>query len=150
MTVTEKSVATNATCSAACWYAKQEECRCFCGGINHGILLTDGAEQPRRACTIEGVQYILGGVDISYSVASAWARLYKEESDKDSSVPYYRRSYALNGKDSYAWRKNATEAQKRWPEVAGTQNTKTHFYFKYLLWIRADAIDHYDEWAKDN
>lgn len=33
-----ESILTDATCGEACWTAKEELCKCSCGGHNHGCL----------------------------------------------------------------------------------------------------------------
>ena len=53
------AVLTDRSCGEACWHAKEEVCRCECGGINHGILLKDGATQPSRHSKIDGKAYQL-------------------------------------------------------------------------------------------
>jgi len=45
------------TCGENCWNAKEEVCRCECGGKNHGIHLR--GENAVRACRIDGRRYEL-------------------------------------------------------------------------------------------
>jgi hypothetical protein len=54
------AIMTEATCGEACWSAKEEVCRCSCGGKNHGIYKTD--EIPERTCKIQGFRYRLQGI----------------------------------------------------------------------------------------
>lgn len=51
---------TDSTCGEACWSAKEEICRCECGGKNHGIQLRGGSGV--RACKINGRRYELVAV----------------------------------------------------------------------------------------
>lgn len=51
---------TNQTCGESCWKAKEDICRCECGGKNHGIHLT--GQNGIRASKIGGVRYELVGV----------------------------------------------------------------------------------------
>jgi hypothetical protein len=39
------AIMTEATCGEACWSAKEEVCRCSCGGKNHGIYKTDDLQR---------------------------------------------------------------------------------------------------------
>lgn len=48
------------TCGESCWSAKEEICRCECGGKNHGITLRGGS--GKRAAKINGVRYELVSV----------------------------------------------------------------------------------------
>ena len=42
-----RSMITGHTCGDACWHARDIECRCSCGGRNHGIMAR-GGDQPER------------------------------------------------------------------------------------------------------
>ena len=53
------AVLTGSTCGDACWHAREEICRCSCGGKNHGILLEANGEQPVRTRKIGGNFYEL-------------------------------------------------------------------------------------------
>ena len=55
---------TATTCGSACWEAREDICRCSCGGKNHGIFRhgTEGVERPPRSCKIDGVMYQLEGI----------------------------------------------------------------------------------------
>lgn len=54
------------TCGEACWHAREEVCRCSCGGKNHGCLRAgaEGAAEPERTCRINGVRYKLAAVGL--------------------------------------------------------------------------------------
>jgi len=54
-----ESFLTGSTCGDACWHAKEEVCRCSCGGKNHGILLKGDNQQPLRTRKIDGQFYEL-------------------------------------------------------------------------------------------
>jgi len=45
------------TCGENCWNAREDVCRCECGGRNHGIHLR--GENAVRACRINGLRYEL-------------------------------------------------------------------------------------------
>ncbi len=64
------AILTSQTCGEACWHAREDVCRCSCGGKNHGCL-NHGGERPERHSKIDGVPYRLGGV-------GPWRSLYDE------------------------------------------------------------------------
>ena len=39
-------LATMSTCADACWFAREDVCRCSCGGAQHGILLEKPTATP--------------------------------------------------------------------------------------------------------
>lgn len=55
-------ILTDQTCGEACWHARDEICRCSCGGKNHGILRGKDGVQPRRTAKIAGIMYLLEAV----------------------------------------------------------------------------------------
>ena len=64
------AVVTGSTCADACWYAREDVCRCSCGGANHGVLKDgDGAERPARTKRMRNKRYELVGVAIGYGNA---------------------------------------------------------------------------------
>lgn len=65
------SIFSEITCGEACWHAKEEICKCSCGGKNHGILKTVDGIQPVRTCRITGNRYELVSV-------GNWADGYNE------------------------------------------------------------------------
>jgi hypothetical protein len=57
-----QSVFTDATCGEACWHAREEVCRCSCGGKNHGVLNDPSGKQPDRMAKIAGFPYALKAI----------------------------------------------------------------------------------------
>ena len=55
------AIATSTTCGEMCWHAREEICRCSCGGRNHGCL-SHGGERPERTAKINGERYRLKAV----------------------------------------------------------------------------------------
>ena len=55
-------ILTEQTCGEACWHAHEKECRCSCGGRNHGILNTPDGQRPDRMCRMNGYVYKLAAV----------------------------------------------------------------------------------------
>lgn len=125
MTSILESITTETTCSDACWYAREDVCRCSCGGANHGCLNVAGREQPARTCRIKGVRYVLTAIG-TYSEISK--QRYAIEREAYRAADYWRQPEA-------AVMKRATAAQTAgWSEI----NTITARDWKrpYLLWVR--------------
>lgn len=120
------TITTDATCSAPCWYAREPECRCSCGGAAHGVLL-QGGEQPIRNRKLQGTRYVLNCVIVGYGAATRYVR--------DSFG-----AYRLADKGAPVRVHPATDAElARWPELAGYTraaygNPQEH---PYLVWTRA-------------
>ena len=149
---------TIATCNIACWMAREEDCRCSCGGVGHGVLLA-GGEQPRRNRLIKGVRYVLAGVTTGWGEDPLrdWFRadraaILAEFGTKrwDGSLsPYLPGNFSVNSR--------ASESQSRtWPEArpvervrfAGTAYESTSLVRPYLHWIRQDAASMFDAWSE--
>ena len=47
------------TCGQACWEGKEDNCKCSCGGKNHGIWRNSKDTKVQRTCKINGVIYNL-------------------------------------------------------------------------------------------
>jgi len=141
---------TGTTCGAACWYAREDVCRCSCGGANHGVLLT-GGEQPRRNCLIQGNRYILGMVG-SYLDCERAMRAFGYS---DAAKPFRKHysggySYFLDGEPGApAWRKTASDSQvTKWPELNGRGRKAPWDSNASLLWIREDVAATFDRWLE--
>src|SRR5689334_12320533 len=55
---------TEATCGDACWSAREDICRCSCGGKNHGCMRDESGQRPERTAKIDGVRYVLKAADV--------------------------------------------------------------------------------------
>lgn len=64
------------TCGEGCWSAKEDVCRCECGGKNHGIHLR--GETAIRACRINGYRYELVSVGKHGDLMNEGSRLTAE------------------------------------------------------------------------
>lgn len=122
---TERTVTaelTLTTCSIACWMAREESCRCSCGGRSHGVLLQDGAEQPRRNSMIQGHRYVLGAIEAGRA-ASRLSWDFRATLDRATYGRLLRTGGSMmpleNEPGSVVWIKKASAAQlAKWPEVA--------------------------------
>jgi hypothetical protein len=125
------AVLTEQTCGEACWHAKEEICRCSCGGKNHGVLRAAEGEQPIRACKIDGIRYELLAVGPGREMRSQVNTLLRE-------LPPHTVTpvHGCNGVDAvykYFWKetdkgspfrmKPATPIQAHhWPELSAYAN----------------------------
>ncbi len=141
---------TATTCGAACWYAREEVCRCSCDGANHGVLLM-GGEQPRRNCRIQGQRYLLGMVGSYLDCEKAMRDFGYSDAGRPFRKVYSNGySYFLTGEPGgAAWRKVANDKQvASWPELTGCGRKAPWDSNASLLWLREDAIEAFDAWLE--
>lgn len=124
------SAITDATCGEACWSAREDVCRCSCGGKNHGIT-RNGAGIPERTRKKQGRVYKLIAVtgygeacDLAREDYGSWLRNVGYESG--TLYPHERIIY-----------NRAQSHQLKWPEV---QNNRVYDRRgeddTYLVWER--------------
>lgn len=130
-------VMTGSTCGDGCWHAREEVCRCSCGGTNHGIL-NRGGEQPGRTAKIGGEFYELVAVVPGRAEGECWADAYKRTSAAVRDTMDER----FPGLETWAygeWRegkmlpvldRKVSASQAKWPEVAAVPNAYR------LVWAR--------------
>lgn len=144
------AVLTSQTCGEACWHAREEICRCECGGRNHGCLRTSDGIRPVRSSKIDGASYELKAV--------GWGMEHQREAERLnhwSVIGFGGLDPVMqNGKCArlyyYQWRetdsgaparlKPASKDQlSRWDELRGfTDPDKLRFHGVRLLWVRRD------------
>lgn len=106
----------NITCGEACWCAKEDICKCSCGGKNHGILLTPDSSRPVRSSKIQGYMYELRAIG-SYPEIHKQVRKINE-----SAGPYKIEKYNV-----YCF-----EHQDNCPPICKEKNMKEHkYYYSY-------------------
>lgn len=103
------------TCGEACWEAREDVCRCSCGGKNHGCMRDPSG--PQRSARIDGVRYLLRavGTDV-YDEAAAI-----NSSNHHVKIGSWEHDYpwSTTDKGAPARVKNASKDQlARWPELA--------------------------------
>lgn len=140
-----------ATCGEACWEAREDVCRCSCGGKNHGCLRSTDGVRPVRNAKIDGFRYELKAVGTGlYNEAEAINRANGYRSiEKISDTLTYHYWWHETDKGAPARLKNATKDQlARWPELAAYRekiaqlqaaNECYAVYIKEwpeLLWVR--------------
>jgi hypothetical protein len=117
-------VMTGSTCGDACWHAREEVCRCSCGGRNHGILTTGGA-RPQRTARIEGQLYELVAVIPGRAEGECWNDAFRRTTSEVSRVIAER----FPGLDTYSYGeyreakampvldRKVSDSQAKWAEV---------------------------------
>jgi hypothetical protein len=144
-----------ATCGEACWEAREDVCRCSCGGKNHGCMRTADGVRPTRNAKIDGVRYELKATGPSlYADAEAINKAngpYRTEEIKQDGKVVHTYSYWWHETDkgAPARLKPATKEQlAKWPELKAYREELERLrnsgecaavYMRawpYLLWVR--------------
>jgi len=134
---------TETTCGMNCWMAREEVCRCSCGGRNHGCLLKEGGEQPTRQRKIDGFFYELGAVGTRSEMESKGIEINKAAGAKKV-VGTYEYKWYLTDVGAPARVKPATRKEiENWPELTAFKDCTANswaWYQKrpYLLWIKTE------------
>lgn len=121
------AILTGHTCGEACWHAREDICRCSCGGKNHGIL-NNGQPRPERTCKKAGKFYVLAGVAPDWRAGDKMVKEIIGES-----FP----GLDYNGYGEYGecltmpvLSRKASANQLKWPEVSAIESNRD----KYLIW----------------
>jgi len=114
------AVLTDTTCGESCWNAREDVCRCECGGRNHGIHLR--GENAVRACRINGYRYELVSVGNHRDLLTEGARLTAEQWLADGKTK--KREYFGDPSDQipcersdFFWNDKGTEKPKHYIEM---------------------------------
>jgi len=143
-----ESILTATTCGETCWSAREEICRCSCGGKNHGCLKTEGGTRPVRMAKLDGVMYELraAGPDGMYGQAS----LINKAAGPKYTMHGYTHTWYYNDKGAPARVKRATKDQvAKWPELESFRQEmetlklagdifKVWRVWPYLLWVKSE------------
>lgn len=137
------AVLTDRSCGEACWHAREDVCRCECGGSNHGILLKDGTEQPNRHSRIDGVAYELVAIG-EYRELCQKASQICEEAPEYPTRDYYDSSKMVMKKHNFnhgTWLVQLKPASKAqcvlWNELSAYKGLSNFEFYQrkpYLLW----------------
>jgi hypothetical protein len=131
------AVLTGSTCGDACWHAREEVCRCSCGGANHGILNRGGC-QPVRNSKVSGEFFELVAVIPGRAEGECWNDVSKRINAELDRICNER----FPGVDSYGYGqyregtifpvidRKISPSQAKWPEVQAVPNA-----FR-LIWSR--------------
>ena len=115
------------TCGEACWSAKEDVCRCSCGGRNHGITRT-GTPAPVRQCRRGMWQYKLTAIcDFPQAYRMADDAFHTWVREHGYGEPWKDRTFCAK----------ATPSQCRWAEVVNANIVNTRGVpDAYLVWTR--------------
>jgi len=142
---------TGATCGYICWYAREDVCRCSCGGERHGVLRDGTGDQPRREAKIQGRRYVLAAVSQGYiSPVSEWLRAEREAIREKYGVTYGNPNYRFIPDSLIVQRAATVQQSEKWPEAAPYGGNSGRMMRPYLGWVREDAVADFDTWAEKN
>ena len=135
-------------CNEACWHAREEACRCSCGGTNHGILRqTPGAPTPARTSKIDGYMYQLWAVADYPDATRECRRINGAEGMPNKGTSRhggYVFTFSDSDKGAPARRRLASVSEfARWPEVSSFKSERHpgDHYRPDLVWVRTDLVD---------
>lgn len=143
------------TCGEACWTAREDICRCSCGGKNHGCLRTADGVQPQRMAKIDGIRYKLVGVsdqgelhkqacEINRQAGYSSVQPATKCTDHEGKVWYnqYHYTWRTTDKGAPARLKNATKQQiAAWAELTAYRGKSEFELYRnpiQLLWVREE------------
>src|SRR6476469_507082 len=108
---------TEQTCGDACWHAREDICRCSCGGKNHGCLRDASGDQPVRTSRIDGYMYELQAV--GYDLDKVGDKINEDANLYGIYTYNTARSRDAMYRGAPAKTRYATQSQvDRWPELA--------------------------------
>jgi hypothetical protein len=111
------AIYTETTCGEACWFAREDTCRCSCNGRNHGCLKVEGAERPPRTRRVQGVRYRMYGIMEWYVARSIGHKLTWPNG---SGAKPFRGTQSIE--------ESIGKRHAKWPECEGQTGT--------ILWVR--------------
>lgn len=133
MKATTVAFLTETTCGESCWHAKEEICRCSCGGKNHGILKTENGEQPIRQSKIDGKRYQLLAVGPRENISAQMGELLATVNIKYS---WHKSLWPDTWVEKYATPQQAAH----WKELSAfkdMENSDRYRVSPSLLWQKA-------------
>lgn len=141
------AIVTGQTCGEACWQAREDVCRCSCGGQNHGCD-RDGIDRPYRTCqrtiksswgggsrknTYRLIAVIPAGIEYRDQRRDALKAAEQEAEHELGIEPViWRRS---DDPHLPAFERTATATQRKWAEVAPFAGTR-EWDAPTLIWKR--------------
>lgn len=142
-----ETILTGTTCGEMCWSAREDVCRCSCGGVNHGCLRGEGGERPRRSSRIRGEMYVLAATG-TYGDMEGAKRLLLDvcqarrigatgiATRMNADRPGY---YSLGLPEDSGYpviRKSANDSQvQKWPELAAARDVPRYSRPDSILWV---------------
>jgi len=152
--LTVLGVLTGETCGDACWHAREDICRCSCGGKNHGCLRTADGVQPVRTRRIGGRMYRMVAVE-SYALrmapgAAPICSIRPMEDTKDvwdakvrqqHLAPTKERTWNDSGIEAVVMKIATKDETARWPELAAWREYPYAGWYDrpLVIWAREDV-----------
>ena len=135
------AILTDQTCGEACWHAREDICRCSCGGKNHGCLRSEDGVQPARTSKIDGILYTLKAVGLNRELYDTARQINRSGGPKSTSKVSDTLTYTYYWDDhdigAPARIKPATKSQiERWPELSAYREHNPG-EIVYLLFVKA-------------
>jgi hypothetical protein len=109
------AILTGHTCGEACWHARDEVCRCSCGGQNHGILNRADGSRPERTSKKDGQVFVLAGVAPSWREAETMRR--EVEASHFPGLDHCAYGSFRDAATLPVISRKASSSQLNWPEV---------------------------------
>lgn len=136
------AILTTQTCGEACWHAREEVCRCSCGGRNHGCLTHADGQRPERTAKIDGYRYRLKAVGKYADIVRDACEINRLAgySSVDKPMKYgegwmqYRYTWRTTDSGAPARLKTVSQSQRAWKELQGWHEERS----VYLLWERLE------------
>ena len=135
------------TCGEACWHAKEDICRCYCNGRNHGCLKSPNGISPMRMAKIDGYMYTLRAFG-KYRDLYAEAKKINDSGKPSGQVSASGKNYPFTETQYGAWArlKPPTYNQtQKWAELSQFKGLDQRGIFQangcdslYGLWERTD------------
>lgn len=138
------AIMTNATCGEMCWEAREDVCRCSCGGKNHGCMKSDGP-RPERTAKIQGDRYKLKAIGGQFDLSK---QAYEINLAAGENFRFAAESHDPMCAGIPAKLRAASDAQMKWAELVPFQvklfteeNGTVHYKDKpYLLWAKEESV----------
>lgn len=137
---------TESTCGEACWEAREDVCRCSCGGKNHSIFRS--GQRPERTRKLNGWIYQLVSVEApGASCMAVGERPLMQAKDRIVQAAIDAgewSSYKWDSEPGYPAKiKTASDSEvQRWEEFAGHRQGP---WRPVALWVRCDMVKHLAE-----
>lgn len=140
-----EAILTENTCAEACWYAREDVCRCSCGGKNHGSLRRPGGDRPARTRRVQGERYELAGIvgydPDGHGYFAAFERAARDEADRvnDGKAAgrsgLVKRQYGSDVRNRVFYTQATVKQINTWAELEPYQGDRGHWMTRpFLIW----------------
>ena len=136
------AILTAQTCGDNCWHAREEICRCSCGGANHGVLKTADGIRPTRTAKIQGVLRKLHAVATRQEADGICQTINKATGFDSWNCHTASQSWG-HGECTAKMRPASRDQINRWPELTAWRD-KTDFEIyrdnPTLVWVLPEGV----------